>query len=163
MNEELNDAAPDSMNTWYPGLLENKTDTHPHCLSAYDIHKVLGAYVQVPNGLLSFQHGFACSMDWEGENPMPLGISFILVGGNKLWKKREVDAPPNAFCKKSSDMICHRTDEMCTQVALGWCIWGALYIGSHQGFRQLSGTLSQPQWRFSQLEQFYRPGRSLSL
>lgn len=84
MNEKLNEATQDSMNMWYPGLLENKTAPHAHCLSVYVPDKVLGAYLQVPKGLLSFQQGFTCSMDWEGENPVSPAISFFLVGGNRI-------------------------------------------------------------------------------
>lgn len=51
------------MNTCYPGLLEKKTATHPHYLSASVPHN---SNLQVPKSLLSFQHGFTCSMDQEG-------------------------------------------------------------------------------------------------
>lgn len=78
MNEKLNEAAQNSMNTWYPCLLENKTDTYPHCLSAYVPHKILGTYLHVSKGLLPFQHGFTCSMDWQRENLMSLAVSFVL-------------------------------------------------------------------------------------
>jgi len=36
-------------------------------------------------------------MDWEEENPVPLAIPFFLVGGNRIWKKREDDAPPQTL------------------------------------------------------------------
>lgn len=60
---------------------------------------------------------------------MPASVPFVLVGGNRNWKKREVDAPLQdtlQFFMESSDMIGHRTDEMGKQLALGWLYLGRL-------------------------------------
>lgn len=137
MNKKLNEAAQGSMNTRYPGLTENKTATYSHCPSAYGSHKVLEAYLQVPKDL-SFQHGFTCGMDWEEENPMPLAMSFVLVGGYRTWKKMLLCRHSRVFHRKL------RHDQTGQTRCVNSLNLGAVFgqVGSNQRFRLLSGAVS---------------------